>query len=275
MNFKSAILGAAFLVAAPVAASAATITVTPSLAPNAFGSPSYAAWVANAVGALHDGDASRGNAGLPSYYHAQSNVSSAEAVVTGFPSWLGHADPGAVYGAAFASELGNRMLFGLRIDGDGSQFSISQLAFSASSSDPYNALAFAFGAGSYGYSADYQGVLKGADGLLWTADDVFVTGGSSAALVDGLVGRGSGNSFAAYCPGCSVAQQQAAINDVASYPGGPFTFTGLYSLGDSKGSGTFNISGVPEPSTWAMMIAGFGLVGGFARRARQKAPAAA
>lgn len=268
MKLKSVLFAAAALALAPAAASAATITVTPSVAPNAFGSPSYAAYVANAVGALHDGDTSRGDPASPTYYQAQSNVSASEVIVTGFPSWQGVADPGGVFGPAYANELGNRMLFGLTIDGDGSQFSIDQLGFSATSSDPFDALGFAFATGSYAYSFDYQGVLKGADGLLWTADDVFVTAGPASTLVDGLVGRGSGNSFAAYCPGCSVADQQAAIDEVASYPGAAFTFTGTYTLGQDSGSGTFNIAAVPEPSTWAMMILGFGAVGAVARRRR-------
>lgn len=255
------------MVSAPLAASAATITVVPSVAPNAFGSPSYAAYVANAVGALHDGDATRGDPNLPSYYAAQSVVNANEVIVTGFPSWKGQADPGAVFGPAFANELGNRMLFGLVIDGDGSQFSISGLSFSAFSTDPFNGLGFAFGAGGYNYSNDYVGVLKGDDGLLFTNDDTFVTGGPNNTLVDGLVGRGSGNSFAAYCPGCSVAQQQAEIDSTAAYLTETTYFTGTYSLGDARGSGTFTIT-VPEPSTWALLIGGFGFVGAAIRRRR-------
>src|SRR4051812_35349434 len=86
MRLKSVILGAAALVVLAPAASwaAVTISVTPSVAPNAFGSPSYAGYVANATGALHDGDTSRGNPGLPTYYQAQSNVSADQVIVTGF-----------------------------------------------------------------------------------------------------------------------------------------------------------------------------------------------
>ena len=252
------------LAPAPVAASAATITVTPTVAPNVFGSPSWNAWVANATGALHDGDSARGNPSLPTYYHAQSNVSVGEAVVTGFPSWHGQVDPGTVFGSAFSNELGNRLHFGLVIDGDGSQFSISQLSFNAVSDDALNILGFGF-AGGYGYSDSYVGLLKGADGVLFTSDDVLVTGGPDTTLVDGLVGRGSGNAVDAYCPGCSLADQQAQINAAEGYFSHTTHFTGTYSLGDSSGSGTFTIS-VPEPSTWALMLAGFGLVGIAARR---------
>jgi hypothetical protein len=249
---------------------APTITVVTSVAPNAFGSPSYSAYVANAVGALHDGDATRGDPTSPTYYAAQSNVQASQVIVTSFPSWLGKADPGANFGPNFANELGNRMLFGIKIDGNGGQFAIDQLSFTAQSNDPGDALGFGFGVGSYTYSADYEGVLAGADHTLWTSDDVFVTSGPADQLVDGLVGRGSGNSFANDpCVGCTVAEQQAAIDAVANDPAYPTQFTGTYSLGAATGSGTFNISGsVPEPSTWALSILGLGFAGGMLRRRR-------
>jgi hypothetical protein len=259
---------AALALMAPLAAHAAEITVIATVAPNAFGSPSYGAWVSNSITALHDGAATAGVAGTPSFYSAQSSVTAAEVIVTPFASWRGQADPGTVFGAAFANELGNRMLFGLRIDGGGTQFSISQLSFNATSNDVGNLLGFGFAAGTYNYGLEYQGVNAGVDGILWDGDDVFITSGPNTLLVDGLVGRGSGSSFAAdICPGCTVAQQQQAINDAAHFDGQPTSFTGTYSLGAATGSGTFSIA-VPEPSTWALMIAGFGLVGGMARRRR-------
>jgi hypothetical protein len=273
------ILFAALLALTPTVAPAATIIVATSLAPNAFGSPSYAGYVQNAISALHDSVTFRGDPNSPTYYRAQSGVTAAQAIVTGFPSWNGLADPGSVFGPAYANELGRRMHFGVRINGDGTQFSISQLAFSATSNDAENALGFGFGAGSFGYSLDYQGVLKGMDGVLFTSDDIFVTSGDSSQLVDGLVGRGPGNSFAAYCAGCTIEQQQAAIDEVANDPNYPTLFTGMYTLGNSTGNGSFVIStaaaAVPEPASWAMMISGFGLVGGAMRSRKTSAPALA
>jgi hypothetical protein len=273
---KNLIAAAAAVAFLPSMASAASIWVAPALAPNAFGSPSYAPWVSNATQALHEGLSSKGTPGMPSYYQAQSIVTAAQGIVTGFPSWMGVADPGTAFGSQFANELGNRMLFGLKIDGGGSAFAINDLSFNATSSDPGNALGFGFGAGSYNYSNDYEGVLKGADNILWTADDTFITSGPNTQLVDGLVGRGSGNSFAAYCPGCTIAQQQDAINNAASYwnPYGGGNFTGTYMLGGDSGSGTFTITAVPEPGIWAMMILGLGGVGAVMRRRRDTSASA-
>lgn len=273
-HYMAAALAATALVALAGTAQAASIVVTPSIAPNAFGSPSYAQYVTNAVGALYAGQSSAGDPSLPSYYSAQSNVTTAQVIVTGFPSWMGQADPGTVFGPAFANELGNRMLFGLSINGNGTQFALANLSFSANSTDPFDGLGFSFSAGSYNYSASYEGVLKGDDGLLGTGDDVFITSGPNTQLVDALYGRGSGNSFAAYCDSCTIAQQQAAIDDVASYPGSDFKFTGTYTLGADTGSGTFNISAVPEPATWAMFLLGFGAIG-FAMRRKPASSATA
>jgi hypothetical protein len=256
-------------------AQAATIVVTPSLAPNAFGSAYFSAWTANAIGALHDGVASAGDPSLPSYYQAQSSITPAQSLVTGFPSWMGVADPGTAFGRAFANEGGNRTHFGVVIDGDGQQFSISQLSFEGFSDDPANILGsgFHYDAGDFDYNLSYQGVLKGSDGLLWTSDDVFVTSGPNTTLVDGLVARGPGNSIPVYCAGCTVAEQQAAIDLVANGPF-PTKFTGTYGLhleGEDfieTGAGTFTFGAVPEPATWLMMIAGFGLIGVTLRRRR-------
>jgi hypothetical protein len=260
---------AALLLGMVTSASATTIDVTPWLAPNVFGSPSYVTAEANAIYALYNGLSSYGAAG-PTQFNAQSNVTSAQAVVTGFASWNGQAAPSAPY----QNELGTRMLFGLVINGGESQFSISQLSFAATSTDPGNGLAFGFGAGSYNYGAGYQGILKGQDGLLFTSDDTFVTTGLNTQLVDGLVGRGSGNAFAAYCPGCSVAQQQAALDAVVAYPGSDYTFTGTYTLGAATGTGEFAISAVPETSTWVMMILGFAGLGIMAKRRATKSQVA-
>ena len=262
MRTKS-ILPAALLLGMITSANATIIDVTPWVAPNVFGSPSYAAAEANAIYALYHNLNSYGAAG-PTQFNAQSNVTSIGSHRDRLQFLARRCRPGAPY----QNEFGNRMHFGLRIDGQGSQFSISQLSFAATSTDPLNALAFSWAPGSYNYGAGYQGILKGQDAMLFTGDDIFVTSGPNTQLVDGLVGRGSGNSFAAYCPGCTVQQQQAEIDAAAAYPGSGFTFTGVYTLGAATGDDTFHISAVPETSTWVMMILGFAGIAVMARAPR-------
>ena len=255
------------------------IQVVPWLAPNAYGSPSFSGAADNAIQGIYRGQTSYGTAGTPTYFKAQSNVTSSEVIVTGFPSWKGHADPASIFGSAFANELGNRMTFGFPAAGDGStQFSVADLSFVGSSTDlyngnPYNGLGFAY-SGGYTYSNQLMGVLYGKDGKLGGGDDTFITSGASSQLVDALVGRGSGNSFAAYCSGCTIAEQQAAIDSAASYPGAPFDFTGTYSIttnaGQYSGSGTFHVS-VPEPPTVALMLAGLFVAGVTRYRPKSKA----
>ena len=60
---------------------------------------------------------------------------------------------------------------------------------------------------------------------------------------------------------------------VQSYPNCPNTPVSACDL-NFRVNGTTAIAAVPEPATWAMMIAGFGLVGGALRRRRVTAVAA-
>jgi hypothetical protein len=238
------------------------IDVVPWLAPNAFGSPSFSGAEANAVQGMMNGGVATGSG--PTAFIPQSNVTSAQAIVTPFPSWMGVAGPAA----PFAAELGNRMTFAGSIIDTGGTFSISQLSFNATSSDPGNVLGFGFAAGSYSYGSGYVGVVNGPGG------PTFITSGPSTQLVNERFFRGSGNSRAANdCPGCTVAQEQAQIALAAAFFTTDTTFTGTYSIDDVSGSGTFNISAaVPETSTWAMMILGFVGLGFMAYRRKQSGP---
>jgi hypothetical protein len=126
-------------------------------------------------------------------------------------------------------------------------------------SDADNSLGYIYPVGSYAYSSDYVGVLKGADGVLFTSDDIYITSGPSSQLVDGLVGRGSGNSLWPCAPGdptpCSTtSEQQAAIDAQLTVLSGT-TFTGTYSLGAASGSAEFQFStAAPEPASWILML---------------------
>src|SRR5579871_5690763 len=91
-----------------------TITVIPALAPNAYGSPNWSAWVSNATTAIQNGYTSYGDPTSPSFYQqAPAVIPVTNDIVTGFPSWEGLADPGTVFGDAYSQELCNRLQFGI------------------------------------------------------------------------------------------------------------------------------------------------------------------
>lgn len=256
MNTKRIIKGLCLVALSILSATgsrAATIEVTPWSAPNAFGSPSFSDAVANEIFALKNGLSSYGDASLPTYFEtAPSEMEVSENMVTGYPSWLGSADPAGDFGAAFAAELGNRLHFGILITGDGEEISISELGFSAISTDPDNTLGFSFAPGSYNYSLQYQGWDYGLDETPLTGDDVMITSGPNTQLVDAIVGRGSGNAWASYLTDPGETPQDKLNGQIASVYSGPFTFTGTYTLGEAVGSGSVNFNveqPVPEPST--------------------------
>lgn len=260
--------------AATAGATGITIDVVSSLGPNGYGSPSYSLYRSNAVYALEHSLSAYGDPNSPTYYQAApSTLSVSQNLVTSFPSWNGQADPGTVFGPAFANELGNRLLFGVHVLSDGQQFSISQLSFVMTSTDPGNSLGYSYAAGAYNYSADYMGINYGPDGHKGGGDDVAVTGGVNTQLVNELVGRGSGN---AWWPttASTVAAQQAALDLAASSFAEPFFFTGTYTLAlptggpGITGSDTVEFVAVPEPVTMAGLFLGLAGLGGYIRRRR-------
>ena len=268
-----------------LAQTAPTITVTPYLALNAFGSPNYNAQIANQNAALLAGQTSAGTPGTAAYYQAQSNIFTTDLMVTNFAYYRGTADPAAPY----ASELGTRGAFGVFINGNGGTFSISALSLNVVGTgdvgDPAagnyatnHYLDFARAAGTYNYGDGYVGVLFGADGVLGGGDDTYVTSGPNTQLVNALVGRGSGTAYSVLCGndpnvdfGPCGADNQSYITEAAEGYPFPSTFTGTYSLNGASGSGSFTVSApaaVPEPATWGMMLLGFGVAGAALRRRR-------
>lgn len=247
-------------------ASVIQIEVFTALAPNAYGSPSYwgtlsnPGWVPNAITSLTTALATGGTPGTvgstgPTQFALQSTVDAKDLNVTSFNSWLGTADPGTVFGPDYANELGNRGSFPLIIDGNSSQFSISELSFQADSSDGGDSLGFGFAAGHYNYGSDYVGIeFNGnpTNPAAWT----FITSGANTQLVDALVGRGSGNGGWPCGPGdispCSTIAEQQADIDATSAPLDGRTFTGTYTLAGQSASATFNIN-APEPSTFFLL----------------------
>lgn len=267
-----AIAGAA-VVGMPAVASADSvhIFVTPGSSPNGFGSPSYGAWVGNAIHAIENGLGSYGDPSSPTYYSkAPTRMNLSDNIVTGFNSWEGQASPSG----AFANELGNRLLFGLHIVGDGQQqFSLSQLSFVMDSTDAANSLDYTFGQGSYTYSDQYVGINWGADRVKGGADDVRVTSGSNSQLVDEIVGRGSGNAWAAYDSSPGATRQEKIDNAIAGIQQTPFSFMGTYTLDLGNravtGTGGVEFAVVPLPAAAWGGMALMGVLG--AARVRRKA----
>ncbi len=243
------------------------IYVLPALAPNGWGSASFSGWQDNAIYALENGLSAYGDPTLPTYYQqAGSSIPQSENQVTSFNSWMGQTDPGTVFGSAFASELGNRLHFGLVILGNGTQFSISQLSFVGTSSDPANYLGFGWNTGDYDYSPGYVGVVHHTGGA-----DTYVTSGPNTQLVDELYSRGSGNAAWPCGPGdpspCGTpAEQQAAIDAAAAYNGTPYTFSGTYTLAgpdNTAWKGTAEVTLVPTPEPMSIVFLGTVLCGVF------------
>lgn len=251
-----------------------TINVYPWLAPNVYGSPNFNQAALNADAAILDGSLVGGTVGTPTYVqlgNGSLNVNSAQVVVTGFPSWMGVADPSSAFGAPFANEYGNRMHFAFLAVGNGMKLSASQISFVMASTDPSHGLNYSYPSG-YTYTSQLQGIDFGGNGVLGGGDDTYITSGLATQLVDAIVYRGSGNSFAAYCSSCSTVEQQAAIDSVAAYPGAPFDFQGTYTIDGYMGTGTFHISPVPEPSSMTILPVGLLMLFGadFIRRHRKK-----
>lgn len=237
MNRRIFLVTAAALLAAgvPAQAQGITITIIPALAPNAYGSPYWNAWVSNATTAIINGYTAYGDPSLPSYYQrAPTVIPVTNNLVTSFPSWNGMADPGTVFGTNFSRELGNRVQFGIDIKGGTNLISISQLSFSAHSTDPSNSLDFTFAQGSYNYSASYVGIIYGP------GTNTYITSGSPTQLVNEIVGRGSGNAWwPAGTASDSVATQQSNILVCASQVAGQsFGFIGTYTIASVSNSGS-------------------------------------
>jgi hypothetical protein len=270
-------------VAGVASADAYKIVVSPSLAPNAFGSPSFADYQSNAVTAIVSNASTHGDPSSPAYYEKITGpISVATAIVTGFPSWRGDAN----VSGAYANEYGNRVTFGVDITSTtGSQFSISQLSFSAATDDATNSLGFSYAAGAYNYSAGYVGILYGTDGQKGGGDDVYITSGLNTQLVNEIVGRGSGNSWAVYSTDPGATNQEKIDNGAsavwAGRSGSNITFTATYSIDGSSDSAAVVFdapndaaaaAGTPLPSAAAsgtFLLAALGL------GARRRKPRAA
>jgi hypothetical protein len=247
----SALLSAILVLAMSATASAQTgsptISVQTTLAPNAFGSPSWDQWVQNGLYAAENGLSTDGAAGPTQYNTVSGLLPVADNIVTGYTSWMGQADPTG----AFANEYGNRASFTTEINGNGSLISISELGFSGSSSDPADGLGVGFSFPSdvadptdsfWTYDATDIGVIDNSDGTF-----TYVTSGDPTQLVNEIISIGAGNAYPSYTaaeggddPDPTATDQQILDYDLAQIPSS-YDFTGTFTYGDTDlGSATFD-----------------------------------
>jgi hypothetical protein len=112
--------------------------------------------------------------------------------------------------------------------------------------------------------------IKSSSGISWTGfDDIFngplvlFSGGKINEVVTELVPSSTGSA-----PELVMAYDYSYISSTELYLN-TYNTPGFQVKWDYSGSTLRELGGVPEPASWAMMIAGFGMVGGLTRKRRQ------
>jgi hypothetical protein len=264
-----AVVGVVSLLAAHAASAAPVGNVYASLAPNVDGSSSWAAYDSNAMTALQNSASTGGTAGLPSYYSQLpdgANLIPGDFIVTGFNSWMGNADPGTTFGAAYANEYGTRIHYGAVISGNGTQISISQLSFNIDYNDATytNLSLYNVAEGDYVYDSDHEGVIFGPGG------PTYITSGANTQLVDEIITRGSGLGYQVLTTDTGATNQDKIDNWLATNFGSdPYSMTGEYSIDSTLvAEATENFNSVPEPAS--LGILGFAACTMLIRRRRAR-----
>jgi len=148
-------------------------------------------------------------------------------------------------------------------------FYLTDLSFSATSSAPITSMGGVFEQG--GWSGTISFTQAGGTVNVLTAtftDAVFtVTTGPGGSQSGSLIVSGGCGSVLCYTSDWLSVDNLKVNNFGLSFSG----ITGYTAAGGNftaSGSGTFAGAPIPEPATWALMIAGFGLIGAAARRRR-------
>lgn len=248
------------------------LTSYASSAPNVFGSSNWGTYLSNAIIGIDNSGSPIGISGTPGHYQSGLYFDAGALIVTGFPSWMGDSTPGV----PFDGEYGNRIHFGLEIEWQDSFFSLSQVSFSATSSDPSNALATSGNFAGSAYSQARVGINYGPDKTRGTGDDIVYNAGETGTnLVNLLLYVGIGNAFS--------AGDDAEIADTIDYIltngglGGAFIFQNTYYLDGGRFGETTaqaivlpDAAPVPEPSTFALIgIGGLGMLWQRRRKAQR------
>lgn len=248
-----------------------------------YTSPSWAAYQANTVAALMAGATAGGAIGTPGRFQALNKTvfTMYETTATPFHSWLGNTAPTG----AFAGEYGTVVRDAVKVVSD-VNFTLADVLYRYSD-DEFGT----FGSSLRGLGARFGTGLVGRDanGNLITTSTGTAAGdaaiqlrelyfaGIDIASTDGI--ENSPEQWAA--SGKTPRDYWDFIN--AKYgpaQGGDYEFSNTWSLrvgGVTLASDVFSgsIVAVPEPGTWALLILGFGVIGGAMRQRGRRSPALA
>lgn len=268
-----------FLLMPAVASATPIVDVHLSIGPEMFASASYADYLANAqVGLLNDLP-TYGDSGLPSYFYTVPDgaaFTSNNFIVSNFPSWLGSAYPGVVFGPDFADEYGHRPLtFAMVTDSLDGMVNINRGLNIAITSDNLGSHQIMFNqysttAVASGTVPVAWGVNKGLDDILGTDDDERVTSGTGE--VDAILAY-YGLGWPVYEDYIRTHQQiinEDGLEALLPYLPATWNSTVTYSQSYSTGmENTIIASGyIPEPATFSLLGLGTLALAAYRRRRR-------
>jgi hypothetical protein len=266
-----------------VRADSFTMTVTPSAAPNAFGSPSWTAYTNNAIFALEHGLSNFGGSTAtdPTAYQATPIINPGDIEVTSAPSWDGQANPTG----AFSGEFGTRLHFGLTIISTGATFETNNIGYAMESDDPADALEDDAANDSdpfldgLTFNSHLVGVNYGADdapgGTGADADTIYTSGSADGVALNALYYVGIGNALwpdqpgSEFVPGGTTQQNLDAATAYIDEFMHSVTTTYTVKLDDNtvhSADGTAVLVPVPASVLGGTVLMGILAVSGLCRR---------